>query len=122
MSPDHLAPYLVVAALLFAAGVLAVATRRNAIGILLGLELMLNAGAVQIVAYSRFSGAPVEGQALALLVIVVAAAEAAVALALLFAAYRTAKDVDLAHAQLLGPGASEAPAATATTSAAEAHG
>ena len=108
MTPDHLAPYLVVSALLFAIGVLAVSTRRNAIGVLIGLELMLNAAAVQIVAYARFSGAPVEGQALALFVIIVAAAEAAVALALLFAAYRTAQDVDLVHAQELGPGEREA--------------
>jgi NADH-quinone oxidoreductase subunit K len=101
--PDHLAPYLAVSSVLFAAGVLAATTRRNAIGVLLGLELMLNAAALQFAAYGRFlhQGASPEGQAAALFVIVVAAAEAAVALALLFAVYRTAKDVDLEQAREL---------------------
>jgi NADH-quinone oxidoreductase subunit K len=101
--PDHLAPYLAVAAVLFAAGVLAAATRRNAIGTLIGLELMLNAAALQFAAYGRFRspGGEVEATAASLFVIVLAAAEAAVALALLFAAYRTAKDVDLEQAREL---------------------
>ncbi|HLQ37223.1 MAG TPA: NADH-quinone oxidoreductase subunit NuoK [Planctomycetota bacterium] len=95
--PDALAAYIAVAAVLFAAGVLAVATRRSAIGVLVGLDLMLNAGALQFVAYGRFrrSGIDVQGQTAAVFVIVVAAAEAAIALALLFAVYRTSKDVDL---------------------------
>jgi NADH-quinone oxidoreductase subunit K len=95
--PATLAPYLMVSALLFAAGVLACATRRNAIGVLIGLELMFNAAALNAVAYGRFhavAGNPV-GQGLALFIIVVAAAEAAIALALLFAVYRTTRDVDL---------------------------
>jgi len=77
--------------------VLAVATRRSAIGVLVGLDLMLNAGALQFVAYGRFrhAGIDVQGQTAAVFVIVVAAAEAAIALALLFAVYRTSKDVDL---------------------------
>lgn len=97
IGPDSLAAYLLVAALLFISGVLAVATRRNAIGVLIGLELMLNAAALQFTAYARFrAGGPgLEGQAAALFIIVVAAAEAAVALALLFAVYRTAQDIDL---------------------------
>lgn len=97
LSPDALAPYLMVAAVLFSAGVLAISTRRNAIGVLLGLELMFNAAALQFVAYGRFraDGLDMQGQAAALFVIVIAAAEAAVALALLFAVYRTAKDIDL---------------------------
>lgn len=97
LGPGSLAPYLAVASLLFASGVLAVSTRRNAIGVLLGLELMLNAAAVQFTAYGRFrlDGVDLQGQAAALFVIVVAAAEAAVALALLFAVYRTGRDIDL---------------------------
>ena len=95
--PNALAGYFVVAAVLFAAGVLAAATRRNAIGVLIGLELMLNAAALQFAAYGRFrQGQPdPQGQTAAVFVIVVAAAEAAVALALLFAVYRTSRDVDL---------------------------
>jgi len=97
VGPDALASYLAVASVLFAAGVLAIATRRNAIGVLIGLELMLNAAALQFAAYGRFrlDGMDVQGQTAAVFVIVVAAAEAAVALALLFAVYRTSKDIDL---------------------------
>ncbi len=96
-SPDTISAYLAVAAVLFAAGVLAITTRRNAIGVLIGLELMLNAAALQFAAYGRFrlDGLDVQGQTAAVFVIVVAAAEAAVALALLFAVYRTTKDIDL---------------------------
>ena len=94
--PASLSSYLVVAVVLFVAGVLAVATRRNAIGVLIGLELMLNAAALQFAAYGRFRAvADPQGQAAAVFVVVVAAAEAATALALLFAVYRTARDVDL---------------------------
>lgn len=97
LSPDALSSYLAVAAALFATGVLAITTRRNAIGVLLGLELMLNAAALQFAAYGRFraDGADIQGQTAAVFIIVVAAAEAAVALALLFAVYRTSKDIDL---------------------------
>lgn len=97
LSPSSLTAYLGVAGALFVCGVLAVASRRNAIGVLIGLELMLNAAALQFVAYARFRRDPidVQGQTAALFVIVVAAAEAVIALSLLFAVYRTAKDVDL---------------------------
>lgn len=105
--PHDLASYLLVAVVLFCAGVLAVATRRNAIGVLIGLELMLNAAALQFAAYGHFraystvqSGA--QGQTAAVFVLVVAAAEAAVALSLLFAVYRTSKDIDLERTQELG--------------------
>jgi NADH:ubiquinone oxidoreductase subunit K len=97
LGPGSLGVYLAMSAVLFASGVLAVTSRRNAIGVLLGLELMMNAAALNFVAYGRFRGAglDVQGQTGALFVIVVAAAESAIALALLFAVYRTAKDVDL---------------------------
>ena len=89
--------------MLFATGVLAITTRRNAIGVLLGLELMLNAAALQFAAYGRFrvDGPDIQGQTAAVFVIVLAAAEAAVALALLFAVYRTSKDIDLENTREL---------------------
>ena len=94
--PHSLAAYLVVAGVLFAAGILAIGTRRSAIGVLIGIELLLNAAALQFVAYDRFATTPgPQGQTAATFVVVVAAAEAAVALALLFAVYKTTKDVDL---------------------------
>lgn len=97
LAPDRLDGYLLVAGVLFVAGMLAACTRRNAIGVLIGIELMLNAAALQFAAYGRFvvqRGDP-QGQTAAVFVIVVAAAEAALALALLFAVYRTFRDVDL---------------------------
>ena len=93
--PDSLTAYLVVAAVLFTAGVLAVTTRRNAIGVLIGLELIFNAAALQFAAYARFRDHDPQGQTAAVFVVAAAAAEAVVALALLFAVYRTSKDVDL---------------------------
>ncbi|MBL9079080.1 MAG: NADH-quinone oxidoreductase subunit NuoK [Planctomycetes bacterium] len=95
--PDAPTGYLLVAALLFATGVFAAISRRNAIGVLIGIELMLNAAALQFAAYGRFakSAADPQGQTAAVFVIVVAAAEAAVALALLFAVYRRTRDIDL---------------------------
>ena len=76
--------YLILSAMLFATGVLAVTLRRNAIGLLIGIELMLNAAALQFAAHGRFSAnaADPQGQTAAVFVIVVAAAEAAVALSI----------------------------------------
>lgn len=97
LDPDRLDVYLLVAAMLFVVGLFAVISRRNAIGVLIGIELMLNAAALQFAAYGRFapSGQDPQGQTAAVFVIVVAAAEAAVALALLFAVYRSTRDIDL---------------------------
>jgi NADH-quinone oxidoreductase subunit K len=80
--------YLVVAAILFSLGILAVSTRRNAISILMGVELILNAGNINLVAFSKFSDVGISGQLFALFVIVLAAAEAAVALAIVLNIYR----------------------------------
>ena len=96
LGPDHIDGYLLVAAVLFVAGLFAAVSRRNAIGVLIGVELMLNAAALQFAAYGRFApnGQDPQGQTAAVFVIVVAAAEAAIALALLFAVYRTTRDID----------------------------
>ncbi len=81
--------YLAVAAALFCIGVYGVLTRRNAIAILMGIELMLNAVNINLGAFWRY-GAPMNmsGQAFAAFVFVVAAAEAAVGLAIIIAVYR----------------------------------
>ncbi|HEY63922.1 MAG TPA: NADH-quinone oxidoreductase subunit NuoK [Caldilineae bacterium] len=86
--------YLVVAAALFSIGVYGVLTRRNAIGVLMGVELMLNAVNINLLAFWRYA-TPVEvtGQIFAIIVITVAAAEAAVGLALIIAAYRVRRTV-----------------------------
>jgi len=88
MSEVGLAPFLVLSAFLFACGVVCVATKRNAIGVLMGVELILNAANVNFVAFARFNPAfRLEGEVFALLVIVLAAAEAAVALAIILNFY-----------------------------------
>lgn len=82
--------YLIVAGLLFAVGLAGVLTRRNAILILMGIELMLNAANLNFIAFWRFGSHPdrLEGVMFALFAIAVAAAEAAVGLALVIAVYR----------------------------------
>jgi NADH:ubiquinone oxidoreductase subunit K len=86
--------YLVVAALLFALGLFAVVTRRNSVTILMGIELMLNAANINLVAFNKYAApGAMQGQIFALIVITLAACEAAVGLALVLAAYRTLETV-----------------------------
>jgi NADH:ubiquinone oxidoreductase subunit K len=88
--------YLVLSALLFALGVYAVLTRRNGVAILMGIELMLNAANINLVAFNKYSGpAAMQGQIFALVVITLAACEAAVGLALMLAAYRSLETIDV---------------------------
>jgi len=92
--------YLGLGAALFAIGVIGVVTRRNAIGLLIGVELILNAANINLVGFSRFSG-KLEPQVFALFVIVLAAAEAAVALAIVLQLFDKRKDVDVDRASAL---------------------
>jgi NADH-quinone oxidoreductase subunit K len=93
--------YLVVGALLFCFGILAVATRRNAVSVLMGVELILNSANVNLIAFSRYSDVGLSGQVLAVFVIILAAAEAAVALAIVLNIYRNFQIVDLDQASTL---------------------
>jgi len=86
--------YLLVAAALFAIGLAISITKRNFIGILLGIELMLNAVNINLVAFSRHDPERLAGQLFALFVIVVAAAEVTVALAIILRVYGRFKTVD----------------------------
>jgi len=84
--------WLTVSAILFAIGVYGALSRRNAIGILMGIELILNAVNINLVAFWRYiSPAQVDGQVFAMIVIAIAAAEAAVGLAIVIAVYRRRK-------------------------------
>jgi NADH-quinone oxidoreductase subunit K len=102
-----LAHYLVLAAVLFTCGLLTILLKRNAIGILMGVELVLNAANVNLVAFNRFhwSGTPtdpiLDGQIFALFVIVLAAAEAAVALAIFLNFYNNFQTIDVERARNL---------------------
>ena len=94
--------YLSVAAVLFGLGLFTVMTRKNAVGILLGVELILNAANVNFVAFHKYNPSPVlTGQVFALMVIVLAAAEAAVALAIVLAIYMNMKTIDVTEADTL---------------------
>lgn len=99
--------YLILAAILFVCGVLTILTKRNAIGILIGVELVLNAANVNLVAFNRFAwggatGSPLlSGQVFAVFVIVLAAAEAAVALAIFLNFYNNFSTIDVEKAQNL---------------------
>lgn len=97
-----LAWYLILAAALFCIGLYGVLSRRNAVAILMGVELMLNAVNINLVAFWRhLEPGAATGQAFALFVYVVAAAEAAVGLALIIAVWRTRDTVVLEDVDLL---------------------
>jgi len=87
--------FLIIAALLFALGLVCVLIRRNAIGLLMGVELILNSANVNLIAFSRFVENGISGQVLALFVIVLAAAEAAIAMAIVLSIYRSYKNIDV---------------------------
>jgi NADH:ubiquinone oxidoreductase subunit K len=94
--------YLLLGALLFVCGALCMATKRNAIGVLIGVELVLNGTNVNFVAFARYNSAfQVEGQVFALFTIVLAAAEAAIALAIVLNFYNNHMTVDVDTAEEL---------------------
>lgn len=92
--------YLTLAAVVFAIGVFGVLTRRNAVGILLGIELMLNAVNINLVAFARFHG-DVTGLVFAVFTIAITVAEVAVGLAIVIVIFRVRRTVDADHLHLL---------------------
>jgi NADH-quinone oxidoreductase subunit K len=82
-----LSHYLIISALLFSLGIYGVITRRNAIMVLMGIELILNSANINFIAFSHFGGMNFDGQAIAVFVIILAAAEAAIALAIVLNIY-----------------------------------
>jgi NADH-quinone oxidoreductase subunit K len=94
--------YLLLGALLFVCGAVCMATKRNAVGVLMGVELVLNGAAINFVAFAHFNPVfEIEGQVFALFVIVLAAAEAAVALAIVLNFYNNHHTVDVDTAEEL---------------------
>ena len=87
--------YLIVSALLFSFGLFAVVTRRNAVLVLMGIELILNSANVNFIAFSRYGGMKLDGQAIAVFVIILAAAEAAIALAIVLNIYQRFNSVNV---------------------------
>ena len=89
---------------MFAIGLFGVLTRRNAIGILLGIELMLNAVIINLAAFARFGGPPsgwVGGWILALFTIAITVAEVAVGLAIVIVIFRVRRTIEADHLSLL---------------------
>jgi len=94
--------YLVVGAVFFCAGLFTMMTKRNAIGILIGVELVLNSANINLVAFDRYLGpGRLDGQIVALFVIVLAAAEAALAVGICINLYKNLSTVDVDRANTL---------------------
>lgn len=92
--------YLGLASALFCIGLYGVLTRRNAVAVLMSLELMFNAVNINMVAFSHYRP-EITGLAFSLFIIAVAACEATVGVALVLSVYRNQKDIDLNHADKL---------------------
>ena len=92
--------YLALAAVVFSIGLFGVMTRRNTVGILLGIELMLNAVNINLVAFSRFHG-EVTGMVLTLFAICITVAEVALGLAIVILLFRTRKTAMADHVDWL---------------------
>src|ERR1700726_2281089 len=107
MSPIGLTHYLMIGAVLFVCGAVCMATKRNALGVLMGIELVLNGANVNFVAFGSdylrpgVNGIGLDGQLIALFVIVLAAAEAAVALAIALNFYNNHSTIDVDQADEL---------------------
>jgi len=88
--------FLVLGAVLFALGIFGLLTRRNAVGILMSIELMFNAAAINFVAFNKFvSPEDLAGQVFTIFIITIAAAEAAVGLAIVMLMYRNFKGIEV---------------------------
>ena len=92
--------YLTLAAILFCIGLFGVITRRNTIGILLGIELMLNSVNINLVAFSRFSG-EVAGMVFSVFTICITVSEAALGLAIVILLFRVRRTSTADHLDLL---------------------
>ena len=95
MTSIPLTAVLLLGALLFSMGMLAVLTKRNAIVVLMGIELIFNAANLNLVAFNRHQPDLMQGQIFSLFVMVIAAAEAAIALAIILKVYQYFGTVNL---------------------------
>jgi NADH-quinone oxidoreductase subunit K len=87
--------YLILAAFLMCCGFYVMTIKRNAVGILIGVELVLNAANINLVAFSRYQAGTIDGQITALFIIVLAAAEAATAIAIFVNYYHQLATIDV---------------------------
>ena len=89
---DH---FLIVSTILFCFGIFGIVTRKNAVMVLMGIELILNAANINFVAFARYGNFGYNGQIMALFVIILAAAEAAIALAIVLNVYKNFSNVNV---------------------------
>ncbi|MFQ5606921.1 MAG: NADH-quinone oxidoreductase subunit NuoK [Candidatus Zixiibacteriota bacterium] len=94
--------WLALSTILFAVGIYGVLTRKNAIGVLMSIELMLNSTALNFIIFNRFTATPfLDGALMVIFIIAVAAAEAVVAMAIFVALYRSRKTIDVSQIDTL---------------------
>jgi len=93
--------FLMLSLIVFALGLYCVLTRRNAIGILMGVELVLNAANINYLAFSRYSAGSYDGQVFAIFVIMLAAAEATIGLAIVLGIYQQFQSIDVEATETL---------------------
>jgi NADH-quinone oxidoreductase subunit K len=96
-----LASYLVISMILFLVGIMVMLSRKNIVAILLGIELILNAAALNFVAYSKFVTNNLDGHIFSLFIIVIAAAEAAVGLAIVIRFFQLKETIHIDEATQL---------------------
>lgn len=87
--------FLVVSTILFSLGIYGIVTRKNAVMVLMGIELILNAANINFIAFAKYGNFGLNGQIIALFVIILAAAEAAIALAIVLNIYKTFSNVNI---------------------------
>jgi len=90
-----LSHFLIISVLLFSMGLFGIIKRRNAVMVLMGIELILNAANINFIAFSKYGNFGYNGQVMALFIIVLAAAEAAIALAIVLNIYKTFSTVNV---------------------------
>ena len=95
MGDLSLGHFVVLGGILFALGLFCVLTRRNAIGILMGIELVLNSANINYVSFARYNQTGYDGQVFAIFVIMLAAAEAAIGLAIVLGIYQSFETIDV---------------------------
>ncbi|HZV13538.1 MAG TPA: NADH-quinone oxidoreductase subunit NuoK [Candidatus Kapabacteria bacterium] len=87
--------FLILSAALFGLGLYGIVTRRNAVMVLMGIELVLNSANINFLAFTKYGGVTIAGQAVAIFVIILAACEAAVALAIILNIYKQFNTVNV---------------------------
>lgn len=99
---NSLTTYLIIAAVLFSCGLFGVLQRRNLIGMLISVELMLSGASINFMAFNRFvAPEPAVGQVITLFVMGIAAAEAAIGLSIILALYKQLRSINIERAQRL---------------------